>query len=345
MLNCPATKSFKCVLLAFLVSYAGQSANVLAYINQQPYDVEHISVTPQSFNGESTTLFGSDIDALLLVPQGFEQGFRQPAIEATARRFESLIAGQVAAGADLESVSSNLTLTVFFIGDLTGATQLGEGIAGVDLASNQMLSTGESFRRGVQDGSTIVIIAIGPKALRNARARSAGLLLQPTEAALTVESTSTSAVRARVLANIAESQAAKAASNFEAFAARERGSAILSGTTTPGTTAIVPFFPSNNGFLGQSSRVFLSPGQNIDRFGGSSFSRFFSPAKTPAGARALPPGVAAQPLRTFEVLRPFEVEAGTVAPAFDQLGLGIQFRTPVRLEVLLNRQLIREIPR
>ena len=199
MLNCPANKSFKCVLLAFLVSYAGQSASVLAYINQQPYDLEHMPVTPQGFSGESTTLFGSDIDALLLVPEGFEQGFRQPAIEATTRRLESLIAAQVAAGADIEATSSDLTLTVFFIGDLTGATQLGEGLFSVDLATNQTLSTGESIRRGVQGGSTIVIIAAGPKALRNARARSAGLLLQPTEAALT-----------------AESQAARAASNFEA---------------------------------------------------------------------------------------------------------------------------------
>lgn len=84
-------------------------------------------------------------------------------------------------------------------------------------------------------------------------------------------------------------------------------------------------------------------GQRIDRFGGSEFSRFFSPAGPPQAARALPPGTAGQALRTFEVLKPFEVEAGTVAPAFGELGLGTQFRTPVTLEVLLKRGIIREV--
>jgi hypothetical protein len=49
-------------------------------------------------------------------------------------------------------------------------------------------------------------------------------------------------------------------------------------------------------------------------------------------------------LRTFEVVKPFEVEAGRVAPAFNQAGLGIQFRTPVPLQTLLNHGIIREVP-
>jgi hypothetical protein len=42
-------------------------------------------------------------------------------------------------------------------------------------------------------------------------------------------------------------------------------------------------------------------------------------------------------------VKPFEVEAGTVAPAFGQLGLGAQYRTPVPLEVLLKRGILREV--
>ncbi len=103
------------------------------------------------------------------------------------------------------------------------------------------------------------------------------------------------------------------------------------------------FYPSRNGFLGETTRAFLRPGQRIDRFGGSDFSRFFSPAGTPRWARALPPGTSNQPLRTFEVLKPFEVEAGTVAPAYGELGLGTQFRTPVTLDVLIKRGIIREV--
>ena len=108
---------------------------------------------------------------------------------------------------------------------------------------------------------------------------------------------------------------------------------------------IEPFFPPNNGFLGATRREFLQPGTRIDRFGGSGFSRFFSPQGTPASGRALPPGTAGQRLRTFEVLKPLEVEAGTVAPAFGQPGGGTQFLSPVRLEILIQRGFLREILR
>jgi hypothetical protein len=95
--------------------------------------------------------------------------------------------------------------------------------------------------------------------------------------------------------------------------------------------------------LGSSGRKHLLRDERIDRYGGSDFSRFFSPAGTPRAARALPPGTADQPLRTFEVVKPFEVQAGTVAPAFGEIGLGTQYKTPVRLEVLLKRGIIREV--
>lgn len=111
----------------------------------------------------------------------------------------------------------------------------------------------------------------------------------------------------------------------------------------PTTTALVPYYPANSGFLGQSTRQFLYAGQRIDRYGGSGISRFFSPAGTPMMARSLPPGIIGQPLRTFEVVKPFEVEAGTVAPSFEQLGFGTQFTTPVPLQTLLDRGIIREV--
>ena len=110
------------------------------------------------------------------------------------------------------------------------------------------------------------------------------------------------------------------------------------------TTAIRPYFPANNGFLGATEKQFLMPGQTIDRFGGSGYSRFFSPAGTSEAARALPAGSAGQQLRSFEVMKPFPVDAGTVAPAFGQPGLGQQFVTPVRLETLLKRGILRESP-
>jgi hypothetical protein len=170
-------------------------------------------------------------------------------------------------------------------------------------------------------------------------------------------------VAEEVLENVAESSATTAARTQAAVRSRAAATTVdegraaaraatpeagVSGRASAGSTgssggALQTFFPPNQGFLGDSSRVFLRPGERIDRFGGSDFSRFFSPAGTPKGARALPPGTSDQPLRTFEVLKPFEVEAGTVAPAFGELGLGTQFRTPVTLKFLLKREIIEEI--
>lgn len=103
------------------------------------------------------------------------------------------------------------------------------------------------------------------------------------------------------------------------------------------------FYPASNGFFGAADEMHIQPGQLIDRYGGSGYSRFFSPKGTPAEMRALPPGVGDQPLRTFEVMKPFPVQSGTVAPAFGQLGLGTQHLAPVRLEVLLRRGILREV--
>jgi len=107
--------------------------------------------------------------------------------------------------------------------------------------------------------------------------------------------------------------------------------------------ALVPYFPAGNGLLGATSQTMLRQGQVIDRVGGSAISRFFSPAGTPLAARALPPGTSG-PLQAFEVLKPFSVESGTVAPAFGQLGLGIQLRTSMTLGELIEQGFLRAVP-
>jgi hypothetical protein len=48
-------------------------------------------------------------------------------------------------------------------------------------------------------------------------------------------------------------------------------------------------------------------------------------------------------LSVFEVTKPFPVEAGRTAPWFGQLGGGIQYQTPVTLDTLLRRGIIREL--
>ncbi len=101
-------------------------------------------------------------------------------------------------------------------------------------------------------------------------------------------------------------------------------------------------FPANNGFLGASTKIRLEPGQVIDRYGGYEKSKFFSPAGTPLSARSLPPATASQPLRTFEVVKPFHVKSGTVAPWYGETGLGTQYRAPAGLQKLIDRGFLKE---
>ena len=178
--------------------------------------------------------FGSLIDpqALWRIPEGFQQGYRDPLIEATTSRFGSFINAQVATGADRESASSYVNLTNLFLSDLTGVTQLGEGVFGVDLATNEVLTTGESIRRSVQGGSTLIIIAAGPQAHRAARGRT--LVARGAEAApVAVESGAPGSVRATVLENMAACRKGTACSKFADFAAKERALRISWGGAAP----------------------------------------------------------------------------------------------------------------
>ena len=73
------------------------------------------------------------------------------------------------------------------------------------------------------------------------------------------------------------------------------------------------YYPPNRGFLGASSKQTLEAGTRIDRYGGEG-GHFASPAGTPMEMRALSPGARSGALNTYEVVTPFETDAGTVAP-------------------------------
>jgi hypothetical protein len=122
-------------------------------------------------------------------------------------------------------------------------------------------------------------------------------------------------------------------------------SLLLGGATASTSRALVPYYPPSSGFWGSTTNVVLTRGTQIDRFGGSKYSQFFSPVGTPMQARALPPVTANQPLRVFEVVSPIKVEAGQVSPWFGQIGLGVQYRSQMTLGELLEQQVIKEIGR
>lgn len=59
--------------------------------------------------------------------------------------------------------------------------------------------------------------------------------------------------------------------------------------------------------------------------------------------RALPYDTDLSNYHKYEVVKPFEVEKSIIAPAFDDIGLGIQYRSPVSVDVLLKRGIIRKV--
>lgn len=111
------------------------------------------------------------------------------------------------------------------------------------------------------------------------------------------------------------------------------------------SSAITSYYPSNNGALdGSEKRVYLMPGDKIDRYGRMA-GKYFSPLGTPIENRALPHNAKEGLYSQFEIIKPFEVEASIIAPAFGKVGGGIQYRVPVTAEILKKRGFIKEIGR
>ncbi|KAL3422407.1 hypothetical protein PVAG01_06563 [Phlyctema vagabunda] len=100
-------------------------------------------------------------------------------------------------------------------------------------------------------------------------------------------------------------------------------------------------YPPDNGFSldqdghGINGTLTLEVGTLVDRFG-SEFGSFVSAAEAPYSQRSLPPtNLATSPsapeypynYHIYQVLKPFEVVGGPIAPWFGQPGLGAQFYT------------------
>lgn len=111
-------------------------------------------------------------------------------------------------------------------------------------------------------------------------------------------------------------------------------------------------YPPNDGYVtGPGGRPIryeqtLEPGSRIDRYG-SEYGAFLAPQGIPYTTRAIPPSnLVGEPAAgcnyfVYQVLRPFEVDAGPIAPWFFQSGGGTQYQlngelvpgAPARLSV------------
>ena len=94
-------------------------------------------------------------------------------------------------------------------------------------------------------------------------------------------------------------------------------------------------WPPNNGFLGAPTPATLAPGTMIDRFGYNGGS-FVSPQGIPYIQRSLAPGTQYTPYNVFQVMKPIDVNAGPIAPAFGMPGGGMQYKLPSSVQSLID---------
>jgi hypothetical protein len=94
-------------------------------------------------------------------------------------------------------------------------------------------------------------------------------------------------------------------------------------------------WPIDDGFAEYPETITLQPGTIIDRYG-SDYGTFTSPQGIPYANRALAPDTELKPYSVFEVVKPIEVQAGKIAPWFNQPGGGIQYMLPDTVDELLD---------
>lgn len=109
-------------------------------------------------------------------------------------------------------------------------------------------------------------------------------------------------------------------------------------------------YPDNQGFMVSTSNepikgnATLPAGTMLDRFG-SEYGSFLSPAEAPYPQRAIPPSNLDAPkvkpfypynYHVYKVVKPFDVEAGPIAPYFGQPGAGTQYRTFSNIMTLIK---------
>jgi hypothetical protein len=94
-------------------------------------------------------------------------------------------------------------------------------------------------------------------------------------------------------------------------------------------------WPANGGFAGNSASATLVPGTTVDRFGIASGS-YVSPTGTPFIQRSLAPGTQYAPYNIYNVLKPIQVDAGEIAPAFGMPGGGMQYKLPSSVQSLID---------
>ena len=171
--------------------------------------------------------------------------------------------------------------------------------------------------------------------LLNGVSQSINWGLNSTEQALGIPENSLTAA-----AFILGPEAGAAVGGLRAWGSLRAGAAAVEAV---GTELELSPWPANAGFIeGTVERKFLKPGETVDRFGFGG-GKFVSPTGTPNKMRSLRPGTENLPYNNYKVLKPFEVDAGGIAPAFNEPGMGTQYELPVPIDVLIKRGFMEKI--
>lgn len=101
-------------------------------------------------------------------------------------------------------------------------------------------------------------------------------------------------------------------------------------------------WPINDGFEGIVKEVTLRPGTRIDRYGFES-GTFVSPEGIPYEMRSLAPGTNNKPYHVYEVLKPIDGLEGKIAPWFDEVGGGVQYKLTKSIQELIDEGYLREV--
>lgn len=143
-----------------------------------------------------------------------------------------------------------------------------------------------------------------------------------------------------MLKNIEESKIAREASNYQEFAKIDTKIYAENNNWMDKAGSII--WPPNRGFDGEVVIETLKPGTRIDRYGFEG-GTFVSPEGIPYPSRALAPGTEKKPYNVYEVIKPIEVQAGKIAPWFNEPGGGIQYELSISVKKLIEDGFIRRV--
>ncbi|KYC98002.1 TNT domain-containing protein [Heyndrickxia sporothermodurans] len=101
-------------------------------------------------------------------------------------------------------------------------------------------------------------------------------------------------------------------------------------------------WPPDRGVLGKPEVITVNPGTIIDRFGYEG-GTFVSPYGIPYEMRALAPETYLKPYNVYVVAKPVEVQAGKIAPWFDEPGLGMQYELNDSVKNLIEQGVLRRV--